>query len=72
MHFFFHGSPNSCCTTILIANNTNCTLFSTIPDPLGRVIINIYAPNKDKGLILFLRKLQVFEFSKLKASTYFS
>ena len=63
---FSHGSPNSCGTAILITNNTNCKLLSTIPDPLGRFIIlkipieekvyvlaNIYAPNKDKDLIQF-------------------
>ena len=63
---FSHGSPNSCATAILIRNNTNYTLLSTIPDPLGHFItlkvqiddkvydvVNIYAPNKDKELIQF-------------------
>lgn len=36
---FSHGSPNSCGTAILISNNTNYKLLSTIPDPLGRFII---------------------------------
>ena len=69
---FSHGSPNSCGTAILISNNTNYKLLSTIPDPLGRfmilkiqinekvyVLVNIYAPNKDKDLIQFFRKLHV-------------
>ena len=70
---FSHGSPNSCGTAILISNNTNYKLLSTIPDPLGRfiilkkiqisekvyVIVNIYAPNKDKDPIQFFRKLHV-------------
>ena len=49
-----------------IRNNTNYTLLSTISDPLGHfitlkvqindkvyVVVNIYAPNKDKDLIQF-------------------
>ena len=61
---FSHGSPNSCGTAVLFSNNTNYKLLSTIPDPLGRLIIlkiqinekvyvlvNIYVPNKDKDLI---------------------
>ena len=70
--FFSHGSPNSCPTAILISNNTNYKLLSTIPDPLGRfiilkiqinekvfVLVNIYAPNKDEDLIHFFRKWHV-------------
>ena len=54
----------------MIRNNTNYTLLSTISDPLGHfitlkvqindkvyVVVNIYAPNKDKDLIQFFRKL---------------
>ena len=67
---FSHGSPNSCGTAILIRNNTNYSVLSTTRDPLGRfiilkiqiddkvyVLVNIYAPNKDKDLIQFFRKL---------------
>ena len=67
-----HGSPNSCGSTILITNNANYTLLSTIPDPSIRfiilkiqaddkvyVIVNIYATNKDNDLIQFFRKLHV-------------
>ena len=58
---FSHGSPNSCGTAILISNKANCTELSTTADPLERfiiskvqvddqvyVLVNIYAPNKDK------------------------
>ena len=68
---FSHGSPNSCGTAILIRNNTNYSVLSTTRDPLGRfiilkiqiddkvyVLVNIYAPNKDKDLIQFFRKLR--------------
>ena len=67
---FSHGSPNSCGRAILIRNNTNYSVLSTTRDPLGRfiilkiqiddkvyVLVNIYAPNKDKDLIQFFRKL---------------
>ena len=67
---FSHGSPNSCGTAILISNKANCTVLSTIPDPQGRfiiskvqvddkvyVLVNIYAPNKDKDSVQFFRKL---------------
>ena len=67
---FSHGSPNSCGTAILINNKVNCTVLCTVPDPLGRfviskvqvdekvyVLVNIYAPNKNKDSILFIKKL---------------
>ena len=67
---FSHGSPNSCGTAILISNKANCTELSTIPDPQGRfiiskvqvddkvyVLVNIYAPNKDKDSVQFFGKL---------------
>ena len=67
---FSHGSPNSCGTAILISNKANCTELSTTADPLGRfiiskvqvddkvyVLVNIYAPNKDKDSTFFFRKL---------------
>ena len=66
---FSHGSPNSCGTAILISKKANCTELSTTADPLGRfiiskvqvddkvyVLVNIYAPNKDKDSTFF-RKL---------------
>ena len=67
---FSHGSPNSCGTAILINNKANCTVLCTVPDPLGRfiiskvqvdnkvyVLVNIYAPNKDKDSIQFFKKV---------------
>ena len=67
---FSHGDPNSCGTAILINNKVNCTVLTTVPDPLGRFVIskvqvddkvyalvNVYAPNKDKDSILFFKKL---------------
>ena len=67
---FSHGSPNSCGTAILINNKANCIVLCTVPYPLGCIIIskvqvddkvyvlvNIYAPNKDKDSIHFLKKL---------------
>ncbi|KAL9983202.1 hypothetical protein ACROYT_G005340 [Oculina patagonica] len=67
---FSHGSPNSCGTAILINNKANCTVLSTTPDPSGRfiiskiqvddkvyVLVNIYAPNKDKDSVQFFNKL---------------
>ena len=48
----------------------NCKVLCTVPDPFGRfviskvqvddkayVLVNIYAPNKDKDSILFFKKL---------------
>ena len=32
---FSHGNPNSCGT-----NKVNCTVFCTVPDPLGRFVIS--------------------------------
>ena len=68
---FSHGSPNSFWTAILISNKANCIVLSTIPDPQGRfiiskvqvddkvyVLVNIYAPNKDKDSVQFFRTLQ--------------
>ena len=61
---FTHSSSNSCGTAILIKNTINCTIMSTISDPLGQYIIskiqiddklyvfvNVYALNKDKDSI---------------------
>ena len=69
---FSHGSSNSWGTAILIKNTINCTIMSTISDPLGRYIIskiqiddklyvfvNVYAPNKDKDSIQFFKKLYI-------------
>lgn len=57
---------------ILIKNGLDCTIHQKILDPLGRyiilkadikdkiyVIINVYAPNKDKDLIIFFNNLFV-------------
>ena len=75
---FSHGSPNSCGTAILINNKANCTVLCTVLDPLGRfiiskvkvddkvyVLVNIYAPNKDKDSILFFLRNSILCF-KLK------
>ena len=56
-----HGSQNSCGVVALITNGFNCTVKRTIIDPSGcfivlkvdtedkvYVLVNIYAPNKDK------------------------
>ena len=68
--FYSHGSPNSCGVMVLIRNKFNCTIQNTISDPLGRfiilkvviedkvyVLINIYAPNKDKLTCKFFKNL---------------
>lgn len=67
-----HGSSNSRGVAILIKNGLDCTIHQKILDPLGRyiilkadikdkiyVIINVYAPNKDKDLIIFFNNLFV-------------
>ena len=61
------GSSNSCGVAILFKKGFDCTVLSKLEDPLGRylilkaeikdklyVLINIYAPNKDKDIITFL------------------
>ena len=61
-----HGSSNARGVAILIKNGSDCTIHQKILDPLGRfiilkadikdkahVLINVYAPNKDKDLISF-------------------
>ena len=68
---FFHGSSNSAGAAILIRNGFDFTLHSAISDPSGRylivkasiqdkqyVLVNIYAPNKDKDLLEFFRSIQ--------------
>ena len=59
-----HGSPHSCGVAILFKKGVDCTIHSKIIDPLGRYIIlkaemmiNIYAPNKDKYIIDFFNNL---------------
>ena len=65
-----HGSSNSRGVAILFKNGFDCTIHQRILDPLGRyiilkidikdktyVIINVYAPNKDKDLISFFNNL---------------
>ena len=69
--FFSHGSSNSAGVAILIKNGVDCTVNSVISDPSGRylilrteiedksyVLVNIYAPNKDKDLTIFFRNTQ--------------
>ena len=66
-----HGSPNSCGVAILFKKGFDCTVLSKFEDPLGLylilkaeirdklfVLINIYAPNKDKNVINFLNNLR--------------
>ena len=68
--YYSHGSPNSCGVAVLIRNGFNCTIQNTIIDPSGRfialkvdvedkvyVLINIYAPNKDKVTCKFFKNL---------------
>ena len=67
-----HGSSNTRGIAILIKNGLDCTIHQKILDPLGRfiilkadikdkaytyVLINVYAPNKDKDLISFFSNL---------------
>lgn len=62
-----HGSSNAHGLAVLIRSGFDCTIRQQILDPLGRYIIlkadikdktylliNIYAPNKDKDLLTFL------------------
>ena len=68
--YYSHGSPNSCAVAVLIRNGFNCTIQNTIIDPSGHfialkvdledkvyVLINIYAPNKDKVTCIFFENL---------------
>ena len=68
---FCHGSSNSAGVAILIRNGFDFKDHSVILDPLGRylivkatildkqyVLLNIYAPNKDKDLLAFLGTIQ--------------
>ena len=65
-----HDSSNSRGVAILINKGVDCTIHKKILDPLGRyiilkaeikdkiyVLINIYAPNKDKDIVAFFTKL---------------
>ena len=65
-----HGSSNARGVVILIKNGFDCTIHHKILDPLGRfiilkadikdqtyVLINVYAPNKDKDLVSFFNNL---------------
>lgn len=65
-----HGSSNSRGVAIMIKNNLDCTIHHTVLDPMGRYIIlkadikdttylliNVYAPNKDKDIIDFFKNL---------------
>ena len=67
---FSHGRTNSCGTAILFKDSINCTIITTISDPLGRyiiskiqiddklyVLVNVYAPNKDKDSVQSFKKL---------------
>ena len=67
-----HGSSNSCGVAILIKKDVDCTIHQNFFDPLGRyivlkaeikdkmyVLINVYAPNKDKNIVAFPNKLLI-------------
>lgn len=67
-----HGGSNSRGVAILIKNGLDCKVQHTILDPMGRyiilkadtkdsryVLINVYAPNKDKDQIEFVKNLLV-------------
>ena len=66
-----HRSSNLCRVAILFKQGFDCTFLSKFEDPLGRylilkveikdklyVLINIYAPNKDKDIITFPNNLR--------------
>ena len=65
-----HGSPNARGVAILLNKGVDCCIQSKIIDPLGRfiivkveiehnfyVLINVYAPNKDKESVKFFNDL---------------
>lgn len=65
-----HVSPNSSGVAILFKKGVDCAIHYKIPDPLGRytilkaetrdkmyLLINIYAPNKDKCIVDFFNNL---------------
>ena len=67
-----HGSSNSRGVAIMMKHNLDCRIQQTILDPKGRyiilkvdikdttyVLINVYAPNKDKDLVEFLNNLLI-------------
>ena len=66
-----HRSSNLCGVAILFKQGFDCTFLSKFENPLGRclilkaeikdklyVLINIYAPNKDKDIITFPNNLR--------------
>ena len=66
-----HGSSNSRGVAILLKNGIDCTIYHKIVDPEGRylilkaciqdkdyVLINVYAPNKDKDELNFFNNLR--------------
>ena len=69
---FCRGSSNSRGVAILIKNGVDCTIHKKVLAPLGcyiilkaemkdkmYVLINVYAPNKDKDIIAFLENLLI-------------
>ena len=67
-----HGSSNSCGVAILFRKGVDCVIHTKILDPLGRyiilkaaikdkmyILINIYAPNKDKDITCFFNNLLI-------------
>ena len=67
-----HGSSNSCGVAILFRKGVDCVIHTKILHPLGRyiilkaaikdkiyILINIYAPNKDKDITRFFNNLLI-------------
>ena len=65
-----HGGSNSCGVAILFGKGVDCVIHTTILDLFGRyiilktaineniyILINVYAPNKDRYITLFFNKL---------------
>ena len=61
-----HGGSNSCGVAILFGKGVDCVIHTKILDPFGRyiilktginekiyILINVYAPNKNKDITLF-------------------
>ena len=71
-HFLSWYLHNSRGVAILIQNGVDCTIHKKVLDPLGRyiilkaiikdkmyVLINVYAPNKDKHIVAFFKNLLI-------------
>ena len=67
-----HGGSNSCGVAIFFEKGVDCVTHNKILDPFGRyiilktainekiyILINVYAPNKDKDITLFFNNLLI-------------